>query len=160
MWDIQAKNLQKDETIEFTDKPSMLSCILAYAWVGIMAFSTISMIISFAVVNDPGILMTSLIWVILAVPGILIILQRLSTRYAISNKGLLQRVGIITTSIKTVPFKHITSLEVKETIPGKIFRYAHLIIDTSGSGKAIELNWNYLRAAHKVKNLVETHLNT
>ena len=162
MWDINSKYLQKDETIEYSDRPSMLSCILAYIWAGLMMFTAImSLIVSISAVNDTN--MTSmrpmlLIYVFLALPAIYVILKRLSTRYAISNRGLLKRIGIITTSIKTVPFKHITSIEVKETIAGKIFRYAHLLIDTSGSGQAIEFRWNYVNAAHKVKKLIEKHI--
>lgn len=157
MWDINSKYLQKDETIEYTDRPSMLSCILAYIWAGFMMFTAIMMLI----VNTSD--MTSmrpmsLIYVLLALPAIYAILKRLSTRYAISNRGLLQRVGIITTSIKTVTFKHVTSIEVKETIAGKIFRYAHLLIDTSGSGQAVEIRWKYVNAAHKVKKLIEKHI--
>jgi uncharacterized membrane protein YdbT with pleckstrin-like domain len=99
-----------------------------------------------------------LIYVVFALPGIYVILKRLSTRYAISNKGLLTRAGIITTSIKTVPYKHVTSIEVEETIIGKMFRYAHLLIDISGSGKEIEFRWKYVGAAHKVKKLIEKHV--
>jgi uncharacterized membrane protein YdbT with pleckstrin-like domain len=71
---------------------------------------------------------------------------------------LIKRTGIITNSIKTVPYKHITSIEVKETILGRIFRYSHLLIDTSGSGAAIEFRWDYVGAAHKVKKLIEKHV--
>jgi len=162
MWDINTKYLQKDETIEYTDRPNMLSCIIAYIWTGLMIFSAIMiLIISITTVNDTN--MASMrpmvmIYVFLALPAIYIILKRLSTRYVITNKGLLKRIGIITTSIKTVPFKHITSIEVKETIAGKIFRYGHLLIDTSGSGQAIEFRWNYVNAAHKVKKLMEKYV--
>jgi uncharacterized membrane protein YdbT with pleckstrin-like domain len=68
---------------------------------------------------------------------------------------LLKRTGIITTSIKTIPYKHVTSVAVKETVPGKIFRFAHLLIDTSGSGQAIEFRWDFVKTAYKVKNLIE-----
>lgn len=102
--------------------------------------------------------MFPLIYLFLALPAIYVILKRLSTRYAISTRGLLERTGIITTSVKTVPFKHITAIEVKETIAGKIFSYAHLLIDTSGSGHAVELCWKYVNAAHKVKRQIEKHV--
>jgi uncharacterized membrane protein YdbT with pleckstrin-like domain len=71
---------------------------------------------------------------------------------------LLRRTGIITNNIKTVPFKHITAIEVKETLMGRIFRYSHLFIETSGSGQAIEFRWDYVGAAHKVKKLIEKHV--
>ena len=160
MWDIDSKYLQKDETIEYTDRPSMLSCIIAYIWVGFMALTSIMMLIACMTVetDTASICPMVLIYVFLALPAIYVILKRLSTRYAISNRGLLRRIGVITTSIKTVPFKHITSIEVKEPIAGKIFCYAHLLIDTSGSGQAIEFRWNYVNAAHKVKKLIGKHI--
>lgn len=160
MWNIDSKYLQKDETIEYTDRPSMLSCIIAYVWAGFMALGSITTLIANMTVNkiDTTSIQVALIYVFFALPGIYVILKRLSTRYVISNRGLLTRIGIITTSIKTVPFKHVTSIEVKETIAGKIFRYAHLLIDTSGSGQAIEFRWNYVNTAHKVKKLIEKHI--
>ena len=162
MWDIHSKYLQRDETIEYTDRPSMLSCIFAYIWAGFMMFGAIMMLIVGITAGDDTDMASMspivLIYVFLALPAFYVILKRLSTRYAISNRGLLKRRGIITTSIKTVPFKHITSIEVKETIAGKIFRYAHLLIDTSGSGQAIEFRWNYVNVAHKVKKLIEKHV--
>lgn len=159
MWDINSKYLQKDEIIEYTDRPSMFSCILAYIWAGFMIFGAMTMfIISITTKDNTGMTSMVLIYAFLALPAIYIILKRLSTRYAISNRGLLKRTGIITTSIKTVPFKHITSIEVKETIAGKIFGYAHLLIDTSGSGQAIEFRWDYVKGAHKIKKLIEKHV--
>ena len=162
MWDIKSKYLQQDETIEYTDRPSLLSCFFAYIWAGLMIFTAIMMfIISLSAGEDTditGMRSMLLIYVLFALPAIYIILKRLSTRYAISTRGLIKKIGIITTSIKTVPFKHITSVEVKETVAGKIFRYAHLLIDTSGSGQAIEFRWKYVKTAHKVKKLIEKHI--
>ncbi len=159
MWDIHSKYLQKDETIEYTDRPNMLSCIVAYIWAGFMIVSAITMFIAGrATEGNDGMAWFSMIYVVLALPAVYVILKRLSTRYAISNRGLLKRVGIITTSIKSVPFKRIPSSEVKETIVGKIFRYAHLLMDTSGSGQAIEMHWKYVNSAHKVKKLIEQHI--
>ena len=169
VWDIDSKYLQKGETIEYTDRPSMLSCMIAYIWFALMMIIILLfLLVLIGSSMDPmrssvdpirsSMPLMCLIFVFFASPALYVILKRLSTRYAISNKGLLQRVGVVTTSIKSVPFKHITSLEVKETITGKLFRYANLIIDTSGSGKAIELNWDYLKAAHRVKKLVEKHI--
>ena len=161
MWEIEQKYLQKDETIEYTDRPSMLSCIFSYIWVGLMVLTAgMYLVMGFTLTDtDVSIFLPAIFAnIIFALPGVYIILKRLSTRFAISNMGLIKRTGIITTNIKTVPFKHVTSIEVKETIIGKIFRYAHLLIDTSGSGKAIEFRWDFINAAHKVKRLIEKHV--
>lgn len=165
MWEINTKYLQKDETIEYTDRPKMLSlsCIFSYIWVGLMTLMAFTSIVFFITSAGDKIFVTSMrlmvfVYVVFALPGIYVILKRLSTRYAISNRGMLKKTGIITNSIKTVPFKHITSIEVKESILGKIFRYADLLIETSGSGQAIEFHWDYVGAAHKVKKLIEKHI--
>lgn len=159
MWKINSNYLQNDEIIEYTDRPSRLSCFFSYIWVGLVALTLLlKLIMDIATAMryiDYSFYLTVAFF---ALPSIYVILKRLSTRYAISNRGLLRRTGIITNTIKTVPFKHITSIEVKETIIGKVFRYAHLLIDTSGSGKAIEFRWNYIVAAHKVKKLIEKHV--
>lgn len=160
MWDIDTKYLQKDEIIEYVDRPSMVSCIFSYIWVGLMALSLISLIAMWSIHQDEISFLTFpiVMYSFLALPGIYVIFSRLSTRFAISNRGLIKRSGIFTTNLKTVPFKHITSIEVKETIIGKMLRYAHLLIDTSGSGQAIELRWDYVGAAHKVKRLIEKNV--
>lgn len=156
MWEIEKKYLQDDETIEFTDRPSKLSCILSYIWGGLMAFG-VFMVLLISITSDEanGIGVMALLYFAMAMPAIIIILKRYSTYYAITNKGAIVRTGILTTSIKTVPFKHITSTEVFETIAGRVFRYAHVSIDTSGSGKGVELRWNFTKSAHKVKKIID-----
>jgi uncharacterized membrane protein YdbT with pleckstrin-like domain len=162
MWDIKGKYLQKDEEIEYTDKPSIFSCIFSYIWVGFMLFGAILVPLVTTLGSDSkediSAFPLAITYIILALPAIYIILKRFSTRYAITNKGLITRMGIITNNVKTVPYKHVTSVEVKESIIGRIFRYSHLLIDTAGSGRGIEQNWKFVSAAHKVKKLIETKL--
>lgn len=49
MWDINTKYLQKDEMIEYTDRPRMLSlsCIFSHIWIGLMALMVFTSIIFF-----------------------------------------------------------------------------------------------------------------
>jgi uncharacterized membrane protein YdbT with pleckstrin-like domain len=160
MWNIESKYLQDEEKIEYSDCPNKWSfgCIISYLWIAFMMFGAIFMLIGSATSSEAGLgFMVMLLYIAMALPAFIVILRRLSTRYAISNKGLLMRKGIITTNIKTVPFKHVTSIEVRETLFGKILHYAHLLIDTSGSGKEIEFRWNFVNSAHKVKKLIEKH---
>ncbi|TAL16984.1 PH domain-containing protein [bacterium] len=152
MWDIDTKHLQSDEIIEFQDKPSVMSCIFSYVWIGLMLLSFIALLSMQSKDEMRGM---PLVYLVLASPAIYIVFSRLSTRYALTNRGLLTRTGIITTSVKSVPFKFVTSTEIKETIIGKIFNYASVIIDTAGSGKSIEVDWKYLRSAHRVKKLID-----
>jgi uncharacterized membrane protein YdbT with pleckstrin-like domain len=163
MWEIDSKHLQKDEIIEYTTRPSMLSCIFSYIWVSLMAIISIMVIVIGMISSNnfeeakSGVL-GFLIFVLLALPSIIVILKRLSTRYAISSRGLIKRTGIITNNIKTVPYTHITSTEIKETILGKIFKYAELLIETSGSGHRMEFRWPFIDMAHTVKPMVDKHI--
>lgn len=163
MWEIDSKHLQKDEIIEYTTRPSMLSCIFSYIWVSLMAIISIivivtSMIFANNVEDAKSGLIPGLLVLVLALPSIIVILKRLSTRYAISSRGLIKRTGIITNNIKTVPYTHITSTEIKETILGKIFKYADLLIETSGSGQPMEFHWPFIDMAHTVKPMVDKHI--
>lgn len=103
MWDLDPKYLQKDEVIEYTDRPSMLSCIFAYIWTGLMMLPAITMLIlSMTTVNDAdktSIRPVIFMHVLFASPAIYVILRRLSTRYVISNRGLLRRTRVVSTSM-------------------------------------------------------------
>ena len=54
--------------------------------------------------------------------------------------------------------KYITSIDVKETIIGKIFHYAHLQVYTSGGGGLSDLAWKYLKNPYEVKSIIERKL--
>jgi len=94
----------------------------------------------------------SFVYLVLALPAIYLITSTSATRYAITNKGIVTRTGIFVSNIN---YKHITSVSLKETIFGKLLRYASLLIDTSGSGSSIELKWRNVKAAYKVKRLID-----
>lgn len=160
IWDIDLKYLQKGEEIEYADRPSMLCCIVPSIWIGLMVFTSIWIVILRITEDESAQNVGGFVfgYMLLAVPGIYVLLKQYSTRFAITTRGLIKRTGIITTNIKTIPFKHITSIEVKETLTGKLLGYAHLLIDTSGSGQAIEFRWDYIKAAYNVKKLIEKHL--
>ena len=100
MWDIDLRYLQKDATIEYTDSPSVVSCFFSCMWVGLMiAFSKIMLAKSMDR-NVASMGLMSLVYLFFALPGIYVILRRLSMRYAISNRGLLKRTGVITNSLQ------------------------------------------------------------
>ena len=158
MWDIDRKYLQSDERIEYTDQPTRSSCAISYVWAGGMLFMFLVSLGGCIVAGTMAVIPVLLVYIVLATPALVSILKRMSTRYAITSCGLIIRKGVFTDNVKTVPFKHITSVEVTENTVGRIFRYASLIIETSGSGKAIELRWDYVGAAHNVKKLIEQHV--
>ena len=161
MFGIDPKYLQNDERIEFTDKPSMASfgCIFSYLWALIMLLPAIMvLVISLRPDSDTTMAVMSVMYLILAFPAVHLIVTTLATRYAITNKGIVTRTGIFVTNIKTVNYKHITSVSLKENIFGRLLRYANLFIDTSGSGSSIELKWRNVKSADKVKRLIDTYI--
>jgi uncharacterized membrane protein YdbT with pleckstrin-like domain len=91
-------------------------------------------------------------------PALIYVFRRIATRYAITNKGLIRRTGVLTTNTKSVPFTHITSVHAKESMLGKLFHHGTLLIDTSGSGRGIEERWNFVKGVHRVKKLIEKHI--
>lgn len=135
MWTLD-NQIQKDENILFIGSP---------AWIGYFWFFVIAIIT---------------IWTII-IPIIVIgfiYLHRSSTTYAITNKRVMRRSGILSEDVKSSTFKHITSLRVKQGIIGKIFNFGDIIIDTSGSGLGIEFIWHYVNNHINVKNEIEKHI--
>jgi len=135
LWTLD-NQIQKDENILFIGSP---------VWIGYFWFFVIAIIT---------------IWTII-IPIIVIgfiYLHRSSTIYAITNKRVMRRSGILSEDVKSSTFKHITSLRVKQGIIGKIFNFGDIIIDTSGSGLGIEFIWHYVNNHINVKNEIEKHI--
>lgn len=160
MWEVSKNSLQDDETIEFEDRPSKLSCMFSYVWAGFMllSFVMVPVVLSSSDSRGGGAGRIAFAYLIMALPAIYFILKRFSTIYAITNKGIITRTGIITTSVKSVPYKFITSTAIKETIMGKLFNYANVVVDTAGSGGGVEVQWQYLKSAHRVKKLIDSKI--
>ncbi|MDO8726627.1 MAG: PH domain-containing protein [Candidatus Methanoperedens sp.] len=135
MWTID-DHIQKDENILYTGSPEWIG----FFWLFVLALITI---------------FTVIIPIILIV---LIYLTKSSTIYAITNKRVIGRSGIISEDFKSSTFKHITSLRVKQGIVGKLFGFGNIIIDTSGSGLGVEFIWRYVNNPVQVKNEIEKHI--
>ena len=135
MWEIQP-HLQKGEKVVYEGAPN----IMGYLWVFILAFL--------------------LVWTIL-IPAILIvwvIFERKSYKFVITNKRVATRRGILSEDFKSASFNHITSVRVFQGILGKIFGYGDVMVDTSGTGTALELHWRYVSDPIQVKNMIEKHV--
>ena len=135
MWTID-NHIQKDENIIFTGSP---------AWIGYFWFFVIALITIYTIIIP------------IIVVGI-IYLTKSSTIYAITNKRVIGRSGIISEDFKSSTFKHITSLRVKQGIIGKLFNFGNITIDTSGSGFGVEFIWRYVNNPVQVKNELEKHI--
>lgn len=155
-WDINKNYLQKDEEIEYIALQNIFRYIIWYLLFFLQGLSYIVMLFYSNEISDiSGGMFVNVIWISFFSYHIL---KRLSTRYAITNRGVLKKTGIFTNSVKTVPFRHITSIEVRETLFGKVLDYSSLLIDTSGSGLFVEFRWDYISSAHTVKKIIEKHV--
>ncbi len=135
MWTID-NHIQRDENIIFTGSPAWIE----YFWFFVIALITIYTII------------------IPIIVVVIIYLTKSSTIYAITNKRVIGRSGIISEDFKSSTFKHITSLRVKQGIIGKLFNFGNITIDTSGSGFGVEFIWRYVNNPVQVKNEIEKHI--
>ena len=136
MWEIRP-HIQKEEKIQYEGTPEWIG----YFWGFVFALITI--------------------WTIL-IPLLIIlsiVLNKLSTKYVITNKRVAGRYGIISEDFKSATFKHITSLRVKQGLIGKIFKFGNIIIDTAGSGASVDFVWRYVKNPIEVKNKIEKYIN-
>lgn len=135
MWTID-NHIQKDENILYTGSPTWIG----FFWGFVLAIITIWTII-----------------IPIIVIGI-IYLNKSSMKYAITNKRVIGREGIVSEDFKSSTFKHITSIRVKQGIIGKIFNFGDIIINTSGTGSGFEFIWHYVKNPVQVKNIIEQHI--
>ncbi len=135
MWTIE-EHIQKDEKVLYIGSPAWIG----YFWGFVFALITIwTIIIPIFVI-------------------VLIYLLKSSTVYAITDKRVIGRRGIISENFKSSTFKHITSIRVKKGIIGKMFDFGDIIVDTSGSKPFDEFVWRYIKNPVQVKNEIEKHI--
>ncbi|ATZ61329.2 MAG: PH domain-containing protein [Methanosarcinales archaeon Met12] len=134
MWELE-QHLQKDEKIEYEGTPEWIG----YFWKFCLGIITIPLLIGVLIIG----------WVII---------QKLSTKYAITDKRVMDRYGVISEDFKSASFKHITSVRTKQGIIGKMFNFGDIIIDTAGSGIVFEFVWKYVKNPIQVKNQIEKHI--
>ena len=134
MWELD-QHLQEGEKVEYEGTPEWLG----YVWIFCLGIITSLFLIGIPII----------VWAIL---------QKLSTKYAITDKRVVGRYGIISEDFKSASFKHITSVRTKQGIIGKMFNFGDIIIDTAGSGIGAEFVWNYVKKPIQVKNQIEKHI--
>ena len=135
MWEIE-KYLKKEEEIEFEGNPE---------WIGYLSYFIVGFLLIWTIIIPLIIILT-------------IILDRLSTKYVITNKRVGKRSGIISDDFKSATFKHVTSVRVTQGLLGKFLNYGNIIIDTAGSGTDVDFVWRSLKDPVKVKNIIEDHI--
>jgi uncharacterized membrane protein YdbT with pleckstrin-like domain len=135
MWEIE-KHLQQDEKIEYQGGP---------VWAGYWILFLLALL---------------LIWTII-IPILIvvfIVMHKESSKFIITNKRVAARIGILSETFKSVSYKHITSMKVKQGIVGKMFNFGHVAIDTAGSGTRVEMQLGSIEDPVKIKNMIESHI--
>lgn len=135
MWELD-RHLQKDEKIVYEGKPVWFGYIL---WLILAIITIYSILLPILIISYVFLSMTS-------------------TRYALTNKRIIARYGIISEDFKSSSFKHITSVRVTQSFIGRIFGFGDIIIDTSGSGSGREFIWRYVQKPVDVKNNIEQYI--
>ena len=101
----------------------------------------------------------AILWVIFTVIGSFrLILERISIKYVVTDKRLITRLGILSENFKSATFKHVTSINTKQGLFGKIFNYGNIIINTSGTGTGVAFIWVNAKDPVKIKNMIEKHI--
>lgn len=134
MWTID-EHIQKDEKILYIANP---------VWIGYFTYRA----------NFWFFILT--IWTII-IPIFLILISYLSkssTIYAITDKRVIGRQGIISENFKSLTFEHITSIRVKRGILGKMFDFGDIIMYPSGINR---MYWAFVKNPVQVKNEIEKH---
>ena len=135
MWEIEP-HIQKEEKIKYEVTPEWMG----YFWGFFFALITIfTIFIPLLIV-------------------LFIVLNKLSTKYVITNKRVAGLHGVISEDFKSATFKHITSVRVKQGLIGKIFKFGNIVIDTAGSGVGVDFVWRYVKNPIEVKNMIEKHI--
>lgn len=132
MWELD-EHMQKNEELLYEGTPKWIGYIWYYIWALITLVTVIIPIFLIAYA----------------------ILHKKSTKYALSSKRVIERSGILTEDLKTATFKFITSVRLRQSLFGKIFGYADLIIDTAGTGSDVDFTWRYVDTPLEVKNKLE-----
>ncbi|MEA2003480.1 MAG: PH domain-containing protein [archaeon] len=136
MWEIEP-HLQKEEKIKYEGTPELIG----YFW-----WFAVALLITIWTVIIPVIIIA------------IVVLNKSSTKYVITNKRIAGRYGIISEDFKTATFKHITSVRTKQGVIGKIFKFGNVIIDSSGSGIGVDFIWKHVKNPIEVKNMIEKHI--
>jgi uncharacterized membrane protein YdbT with pleckstrin-like domain len=142
VWTID-EHIQKDEKILYIGSPAWIGYFTnpALFWLLFLGFV-------FALIT---------IWTII-IPIFLIVISYLSkssTIYAITDKRVIGRQGIISENFKSLTFEHITSIRVKKGILGKMFDFGDIIMYPSGMNR---MYWGYVKNPVQVKNEMEKHI--
>ena len=123
-------NLNSGEKINYFTKPSIKPF-----FVFIILFSPMVFLIIWAVFKTSIIM--SMIWTN-AISGVLLGIELIKihvSEYAITNKKVISKLGLIRRDIEEMNLQSIESVNLKQSITGRILNYGNIVISGRGSSQ-------------------------
>ena len=149
--------LEPDETIEFSEKQSLFGSLLAIVWFSLTLMGSVIIFIA-SYLGRNTFYTLAVFYFMISLPALFIILNNLSTVYAITNKRVIIRSGIFKARLSSASYENVASVNSLETALGKHFGFSTIIIGISGLRRNNEFLWKYTKSGPKVKNLLETRI--
>jgi len=155
MSNIDKKFLEGDEVIEFSEKRSLWGSLLPIIWFSLTILSSAILFVASYFWKKPFYSL-GFIYLLLALPALLIILDNLKTVYAVTNKRVILQRGIFKFKIRSVIYHNISSVQIIDTFLGKYFGFSTVRIIIAGINN--DLLWKHSISASRVKSLLENHI--
>lgn len=125
-------NLNADEKINHFAKPSIKPTILVLTILIPMIFLFIYAVLESSMIK--GVVWSIIISVIILVKDIILIYV---SEYAITNKRVISKLGLIRRDVEEMNLGSIESVNLKQSITGRIFNYGDISISGRGSSQVI-----------------------
>ena len=125
-------NLNTGEKINHFAKPSIKPTILVLTVVAPIIFLLIWAVLEKSIIE--GVIWAIVISVIILVKDIILIYV---SEYAITNKRVISKLGLIRRDVEEMNLGSIESVNLKQSIVGRIFNYGDINISGRGSSQVI-----------------------
>ncbi len=142
--------MQKDEEVLVTPKLHWVNYILPYA---VIATAIVLAGLTFVLrSHDYGFLMAG---VMLAFYGVYVMLELKFREMAVTNKRVVVRRGVIASDGDEMKNFALTSIEVEQTVLGRIFNFGNICFASAGSGRMVRLVFNNVDNPRRLKAEIE-----
>ena len=136
-----SKFLQKNEKIEMIGKLniiliipySIIFLVLLFLWITKLTASVPSPFFENITLNILFMIISVFLLIRIPLEIITILVECAFTELAYTNKRIIGKRGLFTTTILDAPIEKINDVYIKQTLFGKIFQYSSIVISTSSS---------------------------
>ncbi|MBQ9235804.1 MAG: PH domain-containing protein [Alphaproteobacteria bacterium] len=142
--------MQKDERVLVRPELHWVNYVAPYmAMVGALAAIVIDMLLGF---SDHGLLMLALVMAVYAGWGLLEVKFR---EMAVTNKRVVTRKGVVASDGDEMKNMALTSIEVEQTVMGRILGYGNVCFASAGSGRLVRLVFARVKNPRALKAQIE-----